>query len=232
MTVEDSVKYAVDGNLNIKEGDVSVRSAKRTWAFSWNSASPSIGVSGTISQAAPETTVNGKALPSKSSDGANVSLGASVRIALSPSIATNVRAARLNYEKSLIDYETTAKTIELNVRTAFYQILYEQEYIILQAKNADAAKSLYDTNKAKYNRGVLPRLDVLNSQIAYQNARLALDNAETTLQNDTAAFKNLLGLSQGQEIALSGSLKKAGHHQGNRPICMIRPNGRTLPSLR
>ena len=111
-----------------------------------------------------------------------------------------------NTPRALIDYDTTMRTIELNVRKAFYQILYEQEYIKLQERNVESAKNQYNTNKAKYDRGVLPRLDVLNSQISYQNSQLALDNARTTLANDMATFKNLLGISQSRNLELSGSL--------------------------
>lgn len=206
LTVKDAVKYAVDGNLKIKESDLAVRTAQRKKNYAWNSISPSIKASGSISKAAPETTIGDIKVSNGKSDSANVSLGASLNIGLSPSIATTVKGARLNYEKSLIDLDTTVRTIEMNVRTAFYQILYEQDNIVLQKQNAETARVQYSTNLERYERGVLPRLDVLNSQIAYQNAKLTLQNAETTLKNDIATFKNLLGLKQTQEITLKGSL--------------------------
>ena len=205
LTLRQAVDLAVDGNLSIKEGGVSLKSAKRASSYSWNSISPSLKASGSLSKSLPEnekTSIRG----APSSDGATISLGASINIGLSPSIATNINGAKLKYEKQQIDYDSTVRTIELNVRKAFYQILYEQEYIELQEQHVEAAKSQYNTNKAKYERGVLPRLDVLNSQISWQNAQLSLDNAKTTLANDLATFKNLLGVSQSRDITLSGSL--------------------------
>ena len=178
----------------------------RDGSYSWNSVSPTIRASGNLSKALPESDT--ASAYGRSSDAASISLGASINIGLSPSIATSIKGARLSYEKQLIDYDSTVRTIELNVRRAFYQILYEQEYIALQERNAEMAKTQYDTNKAKYERGVLPRLDVLNSQISWQNAQLALDNARTTLSNDMATFKNLLGMSQSTPLELSGSLDR------------------------
>ncbi len=204
LTLRQAVELAVDGNLSIKEGGVSVKSAKRASSYSWNSISPSLKANANLSKALPES--DKASAFGSSSDAATISMGASINIGLSPSIATSIKGARLNYEKQLIDYDSTVRTIELNVRKAFYQILYEKEYIALQERNVEAAKSQYDTNKAKYERGVLPRLDVLNSQISYQNAQLSLDSAKTTLENDMATFKNLLGLSQSQDIDLEGSL--------------------------
>ncbi len=206
LTLQEAVDLASGNNLSIKEGDVSLKSAKRASSYSWNSISPSIKASGSLSKSLPKEEVKSAYGSASSSDAARISLGASVNIGLSPSIATNIKGARLKYEKQQIDYDTTVRTIELNVRKAFYQILYEQEYIALQERHAESAKNQYNTNKAKYERGVLPRLDVLNSQISYQNAQLSLDSAKTTLANDLATFKNLLGLDQSRDIALSGSL--------------------------
>ncbi len=207
LTLREAVDRARSENLGIKEGEVSVRSAKRASSYSWNSISPTIKANGSLSKALPEDDST-PAYGAAASDAARISLGASVNIGLSPSIATAVKGARLSYEKQLIDYDTTMRTVELNVRKAFYQILYEQEYIKLQERNVESAKKQYDTNKAKYDRGVLPRLDVLNSQISYQNAQLALDNARTTLSNDMATFRNLLGMSQSTPLELSGSLDR------------------------
>ncbi|MBQ6566984.1 MAG: TolC family protein [Treponema sp.] len=206
LTLREAVERARDGNLSIQEGDISVKAAKRASSYSWNSVSPTIRASGNLSKALPESDT--ASAYGRSSDAASISLGASINIGLSPSIATSIKGARLSYEKQLIDYDSTVRTIELNVRRAFYQILYEQEYIALQERNAEMAKTQYDTNKAKYERGVLPRLDVLNSQISWQNAQLALDNARTTLSNDMATFKNLLGMSQSTPLELSGSLDR------------------------
>ncbi|MBQ3800769.1 MAG: TolC family protein [Treponema sp.] len=204
LTLREAVERARDGNLSIQEGDISVKAAKRASSYSWNSVSPTIRASGNLSKALPESDT--ASAYGRSSDAASISLGASINIGLSPSIATSIKGARLSYEKQLIDYDSTVRTIELNVRRAFYQILYEQEYIALQERNAEMAKTQYDTNKAKYERGVLPRLDVLNSQISWQNAQLSLDSARTTLANDLATFKNLLGLGQSRDIELTGNL--------------------------
>ena len=42
LTTDDAVKYAVEGNLSLKESAISVSSAKRASDNSWNSVNPSI----------------------------------------------------------------------------------------------------------------------------------------------------------------------------------------------
>lgn len=204
LTVEDAVRYALEGNLKIKQSAVSLKSSKRAKTYSWNSISPSISANAQISKDLPST---GRidSDPDYSKD-PTVSIGASISMNLHPSVGTTVKGAELSYEKQQLDYETAVRTVELNVREAFYGILYEQENISLLQKNYDTASSRYGSNVTRYNRGLLPRLDVLNSQISYQNARVSLESARTTLENDKTVFKQLLGIDLDTEIVLEGSL--------------------------
>lgn len=204
LTVDDAVKYALEGNLNIKQGEIALRSAKRAKSYSWNSISPSISANAQISKDLPSMGLTKK--EADFSKDPTISLGASVNMGLKPSIVTSIKGADLNYEKQQLDYNTAVRTVELNVREAFYAMLFEQENINLLEKNTETARERYSSNLTKYNRGLLPRLDVLNSQIAYQNAKVSLDSAKTTLDNDKSIFKQLLGLNLDTDITLEGSL--------------------------
>ena len=206
ISVEDAVRQCVSGNLSLQQSAIGVSTAERAKNTAWNSLSPSIGVNAGITKSGVPTVFDSEIQDTEDSNPASVSVGASVKFGLSPSIATSVKGAKLKYEKQLIDFDTAAKNIELQVRKAFYGLLYEQEQIALQRSNAETAKNQYDSNQTKYNRGLLPRLDVLNSQIAWQNAKLSLASAETSLSNDIATFKHLLGLDIHQDIVLDGDL--------------------------
>nr|MCR5763598.1 TolC family protein [Treponema sp.] len=204
LTVEDAVKYALEGNLSIKQSDIALRTSERAKTFSWNSVAPSISANAQISKSLPATgLLKNDADYSKDP---TVSIGASVSLKLHPSVGTTVKGAALNYEKQQLDYDTAVRTVELNVRETFYGILYEQENIALLEKNLETAQNIYGSNVTKYNKGLLPRLDVLNSQISYQNAKVSLESARVTLENDKATFKQLLGLDLDTGIELEGSL--------------------------
>lgn len=208
LTIDDAVEYALKGNLKIKQSDIALETARRSKSYSWNSMSPSIKATGSLNKPFPSRSSN-KGPDSGDpvfDDPATISVGANISINLSPSIVTTIKTAALNYEMQKIDYDTTIRSIDMQVRNAFYAILYQQENIALQESNVKNALSQYNANLAKYNRGLLPRLDVLNSQIYYQNAKLTLSNAQANLGNDMATFKQLLGLSQKSNVTLYGSL--------------------------
>lgn len=204
LSVDDAVKHALEGNLNIKQNDIALRSSERKKTFSWNSIAPSVSVNAQISKSLPTAGLL-KNEPDYSKD-PTVTIGGSISMRLHPSVGTTVKGAALSHEKQQLDYNTAVRTVELNVRETFYGILFEQENISLLEKNLETAKSIYGSNVTKYNKGLLPRLDVLNSQLSYQNAKSNLESAKVTLENDKAVFKQLLGLDLDTDIELEGTL--------------------------
>lgn len=192
LSVDDAVLYAMKGNVNLKQNKIELDASKRSRNFSWNPVSPSFSGSANLS--------------SKSFDSPmNVTLTGSVSLALTPSLYSSIQLAILNYEKSLLSYEEMMRQIELNVRKAFYSILFAQENLSLQKNMVESSKQRYESNLARYNRGTLSKLEVLNAQISYQNAKLKAETLESSLENQIASFKQLLGISLSSELELTGS---------------------------
>ena len=194
LTVDDSVQRAVTGNISLKEDAITLNAAKRTATYSWNGVSPTLSASGNLSK-------------SNTSDTDTAYVRGSVSVSLSPSLFTTIQSAKLNYEKGELDYASAVRTIELNVRKSYYSLLYEQEKITLDERNVESTKKQYESNLAKYNSGALSQLDVLSTQVTYQNSQLSLESAKVSWQNDIATFKQLLGIPLSTEIVLAGSLE-------------------------
>lgn len=203
LTVEQAVEQALAENINIKSGELTLENSKRSSDYSWNAKLPSLsasaGGSGGLSTGQPGE--NFSVSPS-----IGLSAGASVSWNFSKTTQFTIETARLNYEKQLISFEDTKRSVEKSVRTSFYKILKDQEDIKLKQNALDAAKRQYDTMSAKYNRGALSELDLLNSQLSYQSKELDVITSNNTLLSDMTSFKQLLGLEQEVEVVLEGSL--------------------------
>ncbi len=195
LTVDQAVDYAIEGNLSLKQDSISLSAAERAKKYSWNSVSPSINATASLSKTLG------------SDNPTSISVGGAINIGLSPSLYTSIQSAKISYEQEKISYETAQRTIELNVRTAFYSLLYEKENIKLLNDNMTNAQRQYNQNLAKYNRGTLSSLDVLTAQVSYQSAQLSYESALITYQNDISSFKQTIGLDQTTEVELSGSLE-------------------------
>ncbi|MFA6938636.1 MAG: hypothetical protein WCQ67_10430, partial [Treponema sp.] len=50
LTIDDAVKLAVEGNISLKQNEITLNAAKRASTYSWNSVSPTIKGSGSFSK--------------------------------------------------------------------------------------------------------------------------------------------------------------------------------------
>lgn len=195
ITLDDAVSLALENNISIKRNQISLKTLERKNKYSWNSVSPSINASVNYNQPLGENI-----------DKNSVSASGSVSIRLSPSVYTSIQSAKLNYEMGKISYEQAVKSVELEVRNAFYQMLYAKENLSLLERNLETAKQRYNLNLEKYQKGQLSELDLLSAQYSYESLIPNIEASQITMENDMSTFKQLLGLNQTESIELSGSL--------------------------
>ena len=203
LTVDDAVKLALENNVSVQRSEITLSALERAKKHSWNSASPSISFDGTAG--IPLKDLTDEAARSKYD--ANFGISATVSVSLTANLYTKMQAAKLNYEIGKMNFTDSLRSIELNVRDAFYKLLYEKENIVLQEKNSEISKSQYSANLAKYNQGRLSELDVLAAEVSYKSTVPTVEGAKTTYENDLAAFKQLLGIPLDESVELSGKLE-------------------------
>ena len=195
LTVDDAVILAADNNISLQRQRISLNTLEKKKDTSWNGISPSLSASGNMS------------IPFEENSKMSYSISASASLNFTPSLFTAIKTAKLNYENGVTSYENAVRTVELNVRKVFCNLLYTKENIQLQERKLETAKSLYESNLAKYNRGQLSELDLLNSQYNYESTIPTLQSLQINYDNSIATFKQTLGLNQSEEIELIGNIE-------------------------
>ena len=195
LTVDDAVILAADNNISLQRQRISLNTLEKKKDTSWNGISPSLSASGNMS------------IPFEENSKMSYSISASASLNFTPSLFTAIKTAKLNYENGVTSYENAVRTVELNVRKVFCNLLYTKENIQLQERKLETAKSLYESNLAKYNRGQLSELDLLNSQYNYESTIPTLQSLQINYDNSIATFKQTLGLNQSEEIELVGNIE-------------------------
>ncbi|MDE6720374.1 MAG: TolC family protein [Treponemataceae bacterium] len=195
ITIQDAVQTALENNISLKRSQIQFDAAARTKKSSWNSVSPAISMGGGFSKNNENFAENYSAY-----------VQASIGITLSTNLYSDIKNAALRYEAGELSYETAKRSIEMNVRSAFYALLYQKENISLQEQNLETTRELYQTNQRKYSRGAISEIDVLSSQVNYERNIPLLQNAQITHDKNLALFKQMLGLEQDAQIVLSGNL--------------------------
>lgn len=195
LTVDDAVILAADNNISLQRQRISLNTLEKKKDTSWNGISPSLSASGNMS------------IPFEENSKMSYSISASASLNFTPSLFTAIKTAKLNYENGVTSYENAVRTVELNVRKVFCNLLYTKENIQLQERKLETAKSLYESNLAKYNRGQLSELDLLNSQYNYESTIPTLQSLQINYENSIATFKQTLGLNQSEQIELVGNIE-------------------------
>ncbi|MCR5187997.1 MAG: TolC family protein [Treponema sp.] len=203
LSVEDAVALALENNITIKQGKMDLDLLKSKKNSSWNSISPSLTLTGGLS--------GGKSGFVESFDSARDSLSwsasAGLRMNLSPSLGTSIKAAKLAYEQGEMTYEQTQRKIELSVRKTFYQLLYFNENLELQEMSLQNAFETFKANLSKYNQGRLSELNLLTSQYNYESRIPTVENLKRTYESNLDSFKETLGLKLTDKVELTGSLE-------------------------
>jgi len=103
------------------------------------------------------------------------------------------RAAKANYLQAAEQYRSTVLTAFQNVADTLVALEQDAEGLKATAKAADAAKLTLDLSQRQYKAGYANYLALLNAEQAYQQARIALVQAQASRYADTAALFQALG---------------------------------------
>jgi outer membrane protein TolC len=129
-------------------------------------------------------------------EGSQWHVAGSIQASLNISIAMfeNMKRLRLDYEGGLIGYEKAKSQLERDVRKAYNSMLLLQENINLLKENYEAAGRRVNMARANYNAGLAPELSYLQAQVAVENMKPMIDQAENGFRLSLAQFAMFLGL--------------------------------------
>ncbi len=193
LTIDDAVQLAKENNISIKTAENTLENLALKNRYSWNSVSPT-------------ATLNGNFSDNLENDSSNFSLSGAVNLSLKTNLYSEINGAKLNYEKGLLTYKEAVRQIELSVRKSFYNLIYQQENLVLQNRSLETSKTQYLNNEEKFKNGKISELDAFTSRVNYESKKPVVESAEINFQNDLASFKQILGIPQKTEIELKGSL--------------------------
>ena len=106
----------------------------------------------------------------------------------------NMRRLKLDYETGLLAYEKARVQLERDVRKAYHNMLLLYENINLLRGSFVNAERQVQIASANYYAGLVPELTLLQAQVARENMRPLIDQAENGLRLSMARFAMFLGM--------------------------------------
>ena len=224
LTVEQAVDYANQNSKTLKSSAIDLEMKRRANSFKWNQLLPAVNVTGTISRSnekvdtsaammealSPLFSAMGQPTPAPAeiteSDHWMVVGNVGISWNFSFALIDGMRLIKKQYEAGQITWDQTVRQNELQIRKLFYGLLLQQESLNLQKKSLENARLRAEQARVNYRNGLIPELTLLQSQVAYENARPNILKQEQALNQQLDLFGFMLGVPAGTKISLEGEI--------------------------
>ena len=201
LTLEDSVRLALDNNKTIKQSEADFESA--VWAR--HQARRAYGP--TVNWQSTATKYGGKYNnANKLSRMFGNNLSVSMPIYSGGQLESSIKAADLGLNSAELGLEQSKQTIKENTMAAYYKALQAKNQIKVAQDSVDTLTEHLKNVNAQYTVGTVAKSDVLATQVQMANAEQSLINANNDYDVSIASLNNVMGIYTGTKLNLTDSL--------------------------
>ena len=104
----------------------------------------------------------------------------------------NYRVAKLQEEQEELRENSAKENIEINVRSAYLNLLSLEKQIASQGKALEVAKINFELNQEKYDAGLISTVDYLDFENTYRQARIAYNKVLLDYYYAFETYRSLL----------------------------------------
>ena len=107
-----------------------------------------------------------------------------------------IKSANIQRELQILLKEDVERTLEYEVKDLFYALLYRKTLIGLYEENLQYWQANYKTVEAKFNAGIVPKVELLRALSQLQQAKAQLEQAKGEYLQALEELKSLLRLEK------------------------------------
>ena len=202
MTLEESVRTALDNNYSIKQQEAEYDSA--VWAR--HQARRSFGP--TVNWQSTATKMGGKYYEDmlKLSRNYGNTLSLTMPIYTGGQLEGAIKAADLAMNANELGLELSKQQVKAATMSAYYQALQTKNQIKVAQDSVNTLTEHLKNVNAQYTVGTVAKSDVLGTQVQMANAEQNLINANNSYDVAIASLNNVMGLPTDTELNLTDSL--------------------------
>lgn len=203
ISLDEAVTLALNNNLNLQSGKVTLDKKKRPSDLAWNQFLPTVGVSGALS-AANETTKTTNPLTGEVQErrwGMNMGINVQWQ-GLNFALAEGVIQLKKSYEAGAITYQKAKSQLERDIRKLYNSLLFAQESLKVQEASLTLAEEQVRTATANYRAGLSPELNLLQARLNRDNLIPDVDQTRNNIKASMANLAMLLGIPYNTEFEL------------------------------
>ena len=210
LTLEESIRLALDNNRTIKMSESDVEAA--VWArhearrnggptLSWQGSATTLGGQ-SVAEARRAEPLTGI----KYDRNFYNSLTLQFPLYTGGQLENSIEAAEYGLDAADLTLEATRQTIKALATSAYYKILQCRNMIQVKREAVDTLEAHLQNVNAQYRVGMVAKSDVLRSQVELANQQQALVNAQNNYDIAIATFNNIIGLPTDTVVNASDEL--------------------------
>lgn len=106
----------------------------------------------------------------------------------------------LDYRKGQLTLDEAKRKLIKNVKQSYYGIMIQKEDLAIKRVELKAKEERYKQAVVNFKNGLIPKLLLLRSQVAYESILPQIKDKENNYKNNVDLFKFLLGIEDGVDI--------------------------------
>lgn len=197
-TLEECIDYALDNNLMVKRGELSVRDAEIMSGQSKADLFPSLNMGGGYSSRwgrSIDPTTN--LFSTQRIESFGVQASSSVTLYGGSQQRNTIKRNQLNYEASSFDLEEARNNVMLNVTTAFLNVILNIELYENAKVQLETTKTQLETTKKQVAAGALPISNELDLVAQVESQEVQVINGENNVRISKLRLMQLLMIPGG-----------------------------------
>ena len=104
----------------------------------------------------------------------------------------NYKVAKLEEEQQALKNTSAKENIEINVKSAYLNVVSLEKQVAAQRKAVEAAKANFEMNQEKYDAGLISTIDYLDFENTYRQARIAYNKVLLDYYYAFETYRSLL----------------------------------------
>jgi len=203
-TLDELINFALSNKIEVKQAKIDQEIAEREIASALSGWFPQINANGNLSHfiQLPTAYINGQNIAMGQKNTSSLTFQADQAI-INPGLFQASKAAQFIRQQNTLNLENTKINTVVDVSKAYYDILTSEEQINIINENIARIQRQYTDANARYETGLVDKIDYKRAQISLNNANAQLKSSLEIRKYKYDYLKTLLGLNPSDGLNLS-----------------------------
>ena len=216
LTLEESIDLALRQSVLVHAADEGVRAAEALKKEAFTGFLPKLSTSYSYTRLNSEPYTTMPALPPLTTRPSRLVVGTQDNYAWASEvrqplfagggILANYEANRLGHDISLVEKAATVQDIVRDVKIAYFNILKAEKLLEVARQSVAQLASHLNVARNFFEVGMIPRNDLLQSEVSLANGELSLSRAENGLELARSRFNTVLRRDIGAPVRIEDIL--------------------------